>query len=116
MMPMCGFESYCRYLGTKKLKVESLTELHFPGLSAKAALWLIKERKIKAIGIDTISIDYGQDTMFASHRTLTQHDVPIFENVASMQELPDTDFKVYALPMKIQNGTGAPLRIMAEID
>ncbi len=48
-----------KYAGTKEVGEKSLGELHFPGLDPKAALWLIQQRKVKAIGIDTFSIDFG---------------------------------------------------------
>lgn len=109
------WSSASRYTGTTKKGAASLSDLHFPGLDPKAARWLVESRKIKAVGIDTFSIDYGQTKQFESHQILTQHDVPIFENVASMAELPAAGFVVYAFPMKIKNGTGAPLRIVAEV-
>ncbi len=99
----------------KKNSINHQVGFHFPGLSPKAATWLIKERHIKAIGIDTFSIDYGQSRQFESHQILTKANIPIFENVASMEELPADQFKVIALPMKIKDGTGAPLRIVAEL-
>lgn len=103
------------YAGTKKRGAASLTDLHFPGIAPKAALWLVENRKIKAIGIDTFSIDYGQTKRYEAHQVLTQHDVPIFENVANLDKLPADHFVIYAFPMKIKNGTGAPLRIVAQL-
>src|SRR5262245_16847651 len=47
-----------RYLGTKRQGPEALPELRFPGLSPDAARWLVEHRAIKAIGIDTASIDF----------------------------------------------------------
>ena len=60
-------------------------------------------------------LDHGQTKLFESHQILTKNDIPIFENVADMEKLPAMNFKIYALPMKIKDGTGAPLRIVAEI-
>lgn len=109
------WSQWALYSGTKKTGADSLTELHFPGLDPAAAKWLVKERKIKAVGIDTFSIDYGQTKEFDTHQILTKENIPIFENVASMEQLPATNFKIIALPMKIKGGTGAPLRIIAEL-
>lgn len=112
-----GFGNYWphweKYSGTKNTGAESVAHLHFPGLDPKAAEWLVNERKIKAVGIDTFSIDYGQTKLFATHQILTKNNIPIFENVASMDKLPANHFTIYALPMKIKEGTGAPLRIVA---
>jgi kynurenine formamidase len=88
-------------------------ELHFPGLHPDAARWLVRERAVKAVGLDCPSIDYGQSTLFESHVLLFGANVPAFENVASLGRLPAKDFVVAALPMKIRGGTGAPLRIVA---
>lgn len=101
------------YLGTDRTGPEAVAELHFPGLHPEAARWLTRERTIKAIGLDTPSIDYGQSTHFESHVILFEHNVPAFENVARLGELPPRDFVVAALPMKIRRGTGGPLRIVA---
>ena len=65
------------------------------------------------MGLDTASIDYGQSRDFASHRVLGRYEVPIFENVANLDGLPETDFEIIALPMKIGSGSGGPLRIVA---
>jgi kynurenine formamidase len=101
------------YLGTARTGPEAVPELHFPGLHPDAARWLVRERRIKAIGIDTPSIDHGQSTLFESHVILFEADVPAFENVARLDALPVKDFVVAALPMKIRGGTGGPLRIVA---
>lgn len=86
---------------------------HFPGLSAEAAKWLIQNRKIKAVGIDTASIDYGQSQTFDTHVALMSEDIPAFENVANLENVPVKGSQVIALPMKIKSGSGAPLRIVA---
>jgi kynurenine formamidase len=112
-----GFGQYwpdrLKYMGTDKRGVEGVAELHFPGLDPKAADWLIKNRKLSAIGLDTASIDYGQSQTFDSHVILLGQNIPIFENVANLDKLPAKDFEITALPMKIKNGSGGPLRIVA---
>ena len=75
--------------------------------------WLVANRRIGAIGIDTASIDYGQSTLFESHRVLYERDVPAFENITALERLPVTGAYVIALPMKIGGGSGAPLRAVA---
>src|SRR5437867_6960436 len=101
------------YLGTDERGAAAVAKLHFPGLDPSAAGWLTQNRSIKAIGLDTASIDYGQSTLFESHRALFAHDVPAFENVANLDKLPSKGFSVIALPMKIKGGSGGPLRIVA---
>ena len=112
-----GFGEYYpdakKYLGTENRGPEAVKELHFPGLSPEAAKWLIDNRKIKAVGLDTASIDYGQSSDFATHVALMTRNVPAFENVANLEQLPAKGFKIIALPMKIKGGSGGPLRIIA---
>jgi kynurenine formamidase len=101
------------YLGTDRTGQEAVAELHFPGLDPAAADWLVKNRRINAIGLDTASIDYGQSTTFTSHVTLMTNNIPAFENVANLDQVPVKGALVMALPMKIKGGSGAPLRIVA---
>lgn len=104
-----------RYLGTSRSGPEAVPELHFPGIHPDAASWLIEHRSVAAVGIDTPSIDYGQSTLFETHRILYEQNVPGFENVASLERLPATGAYVIALPMKIGGGTGAPLRMVGVV-
>jgi kynurenine formamidase len=104
-----------KYLGTDERGPDAVPKLHFPGLDPQAARWLTQNRSIKAIGLDTPSIDYGQSTLFESHRILFDKNVPAFENVANLDQLPIRGFTVIALPMKIKGGSGGPLRIVATL-
>jgi kynurenine formamidase len=100
-------------LRTDERGADAVAKLHFPGLDPDAARWLVAERSINAIGLDTPSIDFGQSTLFESHRVLFAADIPAFENLTNLEELPATGFVVIALPMKIRGGSGGPLRIVA---
>jgi kynurenine formamidase len=112
-----GFGKYYpdrkKYLGTDERGEAAVAKLHFPGLDPAAARWLTQNRSIKAIGLDTASIDHGQSTLFESHRILFDKNIPAFENVANLEQLPLKGFSVIALPMKIKGGSGGPLRIVA---
>lgn len=114
-----GFGKYYpdrkKYLGTDERGASAVPKLHFPGLDPRAARWLTENRSIKAIGLDTASIDYGQSSLFESHRILFDKNIPAFENVANLDQLPAKGFSVIALPMKIAGGSGGPLRIIATI-
>ena len=103
-----------QYLGTDK--PGDVANLHFPGFSAEAARFLANDRNIGAIGLDTLSLDYGQSKDFLAHRIFGESNTPGFENLANLNSLPTKGFRVIALPMKIGGGSGAPLRIMAEIE
>jgi kynurenine formamidase len=112
-----GFSKYWgdkeKYTGTLKTGAEGVAELHFPGLGKEAAEWLVKERKIKAVGIDTPSIDFGQSKDFLTHRTLCAANVTAYENIANPGQLPATGCYLVAAPMKIKGGSGSPLRLLA---
>jgi kynurenine formamidase len=101
------------YLGTAERGDAAAAKLHFPGLHPDAARWILANRNVKAVGIDTASIDFGQSTLFETHRALYARDVPAFENLASLDRLPPTGATIIALPMKIGGGSGAPLRAVA---
>ena len=105
-----------KYFGTALRGAEAIPQLHFPGIAAEAADWIVKNRKIRAVGIDTPSIDYGQSTDFLTHRILLEQNIPGFENVAHLDLLPATGSYVVALPMKVSQGSGAPLRIIAHVN
>jgi len=104
-----------RYLGTAERGPEAVAHLHFPGLHPDTAKWLVEERPVRAVGIDTASIDYGQSTSFETHRTLAAAGIPAFENLTALDQLPERGAYVIALPMKIGGGSGAPLRAVAVV-
>ncbi len=102
-----------RYLGTAERGEAAVAKLHFPGLHPDAAKWLVGNRSVKAVGIDTASIDYGQSTLYETHRVLYERNIPGLENLANLDRLPARGATVIALPMKIKGGSGAPLRAIA---
>ena len=112
-----GFAEYYpdreKYMGTAERGAEAVPDLHFPGIHPLTAAFLIGQRDIGAVGLDTPSIDYGQSTDFASHVALYRGNVPGLENVANLDSLPAAGATVIALPMKIEGGSGGPVRIVA---
>lgn len=99
------------YLGTAQKG--DVANLHFPGFSKEAAEWLVAQRSIDAIGVDTPSIDHGPSKDFIVHQTINGANKPAFENVANLDRLPEQGALFVALPMKIGGGSGAPARIIA---
>jgi kynurenine formamidase len=89
------------------------SKLRFPSYGAEAAELLVRERGVAALGADVASIDYGPSTDFAVHRVAAAANVPGFENLTRLEELPPTGAVVIALPMKIEGGSGGPLRAIA---
>lgn len=91
------------------------SNLHFPAYGAESARLLVEERRVGALGVDTASIDPGRSADFMVHRIAAGAGVPSLENVAHVDELPETGFWVIALPVKIGEGSGGPVRIVAVV-
>lgn len=87
--------------------------LHFPSFGADSARLLVEQRRVAALAVDTPSIDYGPSTDFIVHRIAAERNVPGLENVANLERLPETGAWAIALPIKIRNGSGGPVRIAA---
>lgn len=98
-----------KYLGNDQFG--DVVNLHFPGLSEEAAHYLAS-KKIKGVGLDTPSLDYGPSRDFMAHRILLGKNIYGLENVAYPDELLPTSATLYVAPMKIEGGTGAPVRIL----
>jgi kynurenine formamidase len=120
-----GWSKYCpdkkMYLGTslndnnddKEKNEDRLFDLHFPGVSVDACIFLIKEKNICGIAIDTPSLDYGGSDDFIAHRVWLGAGRLIIENIANVYRLPPIGSVICIAPMKIKGGTGAPTRIFA---
>ena len=102
-----------RYLGDDT--PGDASKLHFPSYGVDAVRLLVAERKVGAIGVDVASIDYGASTDFMVHRIASEAGVPGFENLTGLEQLPATGAILMALPMKIRDGSGGPLRAVAMV-
>jgi kynurenine formamidase len=100
-----------RYLGDDT--PGDASRLHFPSYGTEAVGVLVRERKVAALGVDTASIDAGSAKDFPVHQVVAAANVPGFENLARLEDLPATGAWIVALPMKIANGSGGPLRAIA---
>lgn len=89
------------------------SRLRFPSYGEAAARLLVEERGVAALGIDTASIDYGRSTAFEVHRLAAARNVPGLENLTNLDRLPPRGAVAIALPMKIEGGSGGPLRAVA---
>jgi kynurenine formamidase len=99
-----------RYLGDDT--PGDASKLHFPAYGKDAAERLARERRVAAVGVDTASIDHGPSQGFAVHQVGAAANVPAFENLTRLEELPAEGAWILALPMKIGGGSGGPLRIV----
>lgn len=89
------------------------SNLHFPSFGVEAARFLVQERHIAALGADVASIDYGPSKDFMVHRIAAAANVPGLENLTNLNQVPPTGALVFALPMKIEGGSGGPVRVVA---
>ena len=85
--------------------------MHFPGFSKELAEFLVKERKIHGIGIDTLSLDTGSSTTYDTHVTMLKNNYYQIENMV-LDNVPEHGGVVFALPLKITGGPEAQARIV----
>lgn len=84
--------------------------LVFPSVSAEAANVLL-ERGVSALGIDTLSADRPEDG-FPVHQVFLGAGRILIENVANLDMMPASNSFVMVLPLKIKEGTEAPVRLV----
>jgi kynurenine formamidase len=89
------------------------SRLRFPSYGGDAARLLVNDRRVAALGADVASIDYGASKDFIVHQIAAAANVPGLENLTNLDQLPPTGATVLALPMKIEGGSGGPLRAVA---
>ncbi len=89
------------------------SKLRFPSYGEDAARLLVEERSVGALGVDTASIDYGRSTDFMVHRVAAARQVAGLENLTNLDQVPVTGATLIALPIKIEGGSGGPVRVVA---
>jgi kynurenine formamidase len=87
---------------------------HFPGFSAAAVEWLVEERDIVAIGVDTLSLDPGRSATFGAHVTLLAADRYGIENLANLDRVPARGASITVGLVPWQQGSGGPARVFAD--
>ncbi len=83
-----------------------------PGLSSSAADYL-SSKKINLVGIDSPSIDVGSNKEFSVHKILSKNNIIIVENLANLEKIQNAKFRLIALPLKLKDATGSPIRAIA---
>ncbi len=86
---------------------------HFPGFSLEAATFLVKTRDTVGLGIDTMSIDPGASQTYPVHLFTAQASVYQLENVANLALVPASGATIVVAPIKLENGSGGPARVLA---
>lgn len=92
-----------------------VTHLSFPSYGEEAARLLVEERGVVGLGVDTPSIDYGRSVDFRVHQVAAARNAIGLENLTSLGDLPPVGALLLALPMKIEGGSGGPLRAVAMV-
>ena len=87
--------------------------LHFPGFSAEATEWLLQRRRIRSLGVDTLSIDPGESEDFATHLTLLGADRYGLENLANLDRMPRRGATIVVGLLPFEQGSGGQARIFA---
>ena len=87
--------------------------MQFPGFSGAATMWLLKERKIGGIGVDTLSLDNGPSESFASHLAVLGADKVGIENLANLDKVPRRGATVVMGLIPWKEGSGGPARVLA---
>jgi len=86
---------------------------HYPGFSLEAARFLVKTREVVGLGIDTMSVDIGATQIYPVHLFTSRENVYLLENVANLALAPAAGATVVVAPIKLENGSGAPARVLA---
>lgn len=86
-----------------------------PYFSAEAITWLA-ESGMKLMGVDAGGVELPQSEEHTNHSTLFTHNIPLIENVANLDKLPDKRFKLCAFPYPIKGVESFPVRVVAFTD
>src|SRR5260370_37222418 len=87
--------------------------LHFPGFSAEAIEWLMKQRKVVGIAVDTLSLDHGPSKDFKTHRLWLPSGRWGLENVANLDKVPASGATLVVGASKVKGATGGLARLIA---
>lgn len=101
-----GSEAAYRNVGADGLQ-------HFPGFGKAAVEWLLVERDIAGIGVDTLSLDHGASTTFDTHLTVLGADRYGIENLANLAHVPPRGATIVVGLIPWEHGSGGPARVFA---
>jgi kynurenine formamidase len=108
------YSGWDAYVKTDKFRnVDANDVMQFPGFHIEAIAFLLEERKVKGIFVDTLSLDYGPSTDFAVHNTWLPANRWGIECVANLGQLPAKGAHVIVGGPKIAGASGGPSRVMA---
>jgi len=90
---------------------------HTPGPTQEAVEWLIRERDVRGFGVETINTDAGQShgwpLPYPCHTLMHGANKYGLQCLTNLDQLPPTGTVILSAPLKIQGGSGSPLRVLA---
>lgn len=87
--------------------------MHFPGFGSDATRFLLEERQIAGVGIDTHGVDSGQDTTFATNHLVLEKPRIVLENLTNLDQLPPTGATLVIGVLRLRGGSGSPVGVLA---
>ncbi len=98
---------------TKFAGKDAAGSFHFPGVSPDAAQWLLSERKVAGLAVDTLSLDHGPSKDFRTHYLWLPSGRWGLENVANLDQVPPAGATLVVGAAKVKDATGGPVRLIA---
>ncbi len=96
-------------------KADDRGQLHFPGFGLEAAQWLVKERTIAGIGIDTHGVDPGIDDNFTVNKFILSQSKIVLENLTNLDKIPPTGTTLVIGILRLIGGSGSPVSVLGFI-
>jgi kynurenine formamidase len=100
---------------TSYRNVDAKGVMHFPGFGGASADFLVNQRHVAALGIDTLSTDAGSSDVYPVHKLVLASGTYMIENLDRLADLPARNALLFCGPLRIKDGTGSPARILAVV-
>jgi len=98
---------------TAFFNIDGKGNLHFPGFAGDTTKWLLSDRQIAGVGIDTHGVDPGLDTSYATNTQTTGAHKIVIECLGNLDQLPATGTTLVLGILRLKDGSGTPLSVMA---
>jgi len=85
--------------------------LHFPGFAGETTKFLLDQRHIAGVGIDTHGVDPGQDETYATNTQVLSQPRIVLENLTDLDQMPATGATIVIAPLKLKDGSGSPATV-----
>lgn len=90
-----------------------LNQQHFPGFAGETTQFLLQQRQIAGVGIDTHGVDPGQDSSFTTNREILANGGIVLENLTHLDQLPPIGATLMIGILRLQKGSGSPAAVLA---